>query len=136
MADLNHISDVDKAAGPSVGRNELADKVYWAGRGLTRGEARELVDQVLAEIIEGLAQDGKVLLTGFGHFAISSKAPRVGRNPMTRQEFPIVARRVVKFRAAAQLRDAVAAGAPGSAQTNQAMISTNASAARQNDLPA
>ena len=136
---MKQISAIDKFAGSSVGRNELADKVYWAGRKLTRGEARSLVDQVLEEIIQGQADDGKVLLTGFGHFSLGSKAPRVGRNPKTGEEFPIVARRVVKFRAAAQLRDAIAEAAPPEripGRVDQARISTNASAARQNDLPA
>ena len=100
--------DFDTNTGPSIGRNELAEKVYAAVRGLTRVDSRALVDQVLEEIAAGIVDDGKVLLTGFGHFSVSSKNARIGRNPRTGEEFPIVARRVVKFRAAAQLREAVA----------------------------
>jgi integration host factor subunit alpha len=138
-----HVKDdvlFDAATGPSVGRNELADKVYTTGRGLTRAEARTLVDQVLEEIVDGLTHDGKVLLTGFGHFAVSAKHARVGRNPRTGEEYPIVARRVVKFRAAAQLRAAVVAGEKREIRARkrvvQARISTRASAARHNEMPA
>lgn len=94
----------------AVGRDDLADKAYKAAAGMTRSAARAIVDQVLAEIVEGLVQDGKVLLTGFGHFSVNAKGPRVGRNPRTGKEYPIAARKSVSFRAAAGVRNAVSNG--------------------------
>lgn len=129
----------EKAPGPSIGRSELAAKVYWTAPGMTRADARVLVDQVLQEIIEGLADDGKVMLTGFGHFAVNLKAQRNGRNPKTGQEFPIAARRVVSFRASSQLKRSVAASvsrpsgdASGAAY---ATMKKNARSARHSDKP-
>ncbi|MDE2362463.1 MAG: HU family DNA-binding protein [Hyphomicrobiales bacterium] len=90
----------------------MADKVYWTTPGLTREQARKLVDEVLQEIVDALIQDGKVMLTGFGNFAVSSKGARVGRNPKTGEEYPIAARKSVSFKAAGGVRRAVAAKTP------------------------
>jgi integration host factor subunit alpha len=54
----------------------------------------------LAEIAESLVRGEPVKLRGFGVFNVRCKRPRVGRNPKTKTPAPIVARRVLIFKAA------------------------------------
>jgi integration host factor subunit alpha len=84
----------------AVTRADLRAAVYDACDGLARREAAELVDLVLAEIAETLVSGERVILRGFGAFNVRCKRPRVGRNPKTKTPAPIVARRVLTFKAA------------------------------------
>ncbi len=84
----------------AVTRADLRAAVYDACTGLARREAAELVDLVLAEIAETLVSGEPVKLRGFGAFNVRSKRPRIGRNPKTNTPAPIVARRVLTFKAA------------------------------------
>jgi len=52
---------------------------------------------LLEIIVEGLNRDGKVKLSGFGTFKILNKKSRIGRNPKTKVEYQIKARKVVTF---------------------------------------
>jgi integration host factor subunit alpha len=84
----------------AVTRADLRAAVYASCTGLARREAAELVDLVLAEIAETLVSGEPVKLRGFGAFYVRSKGPRIGRNPKTKTPAPIVARRVLTFKAA------------------------------------
>ena len=81
--------------------------------GLRKRDAAELVDALFEAISERLVAGGPVGISGFGAFALRDKVERVGRNPKTREEAPILARRVVTFRASAKLRKRVAEGMAG-----------------------
>ena len=67
------------------------------GRAL-RKEAAGLVEMVLAEITEKLALGETVKLSSFGSFLVRDKGERVGRNPKTGVEVPIMQRRVIVFK--------------------------------------
>ncbi len=84
----------------AVTRADLRAAVYDSCTGLARRDASELVDLVLEEIAEALVSGESVKLSGFGAFKVRSKRPRVGRNPKTKTPAPIVARRVLTFKAA------------------------------------
>ncbi len=45
-----------------------------------------------------------VKLSSFGSFAVRQKGERIGRNPMTGEEAPILPRRVLVFRASHVLK--------------------------------
>lgn len=93
-----------------MGRDALAVAVYRLCPGLSRSRARAVVDDVLEELVDGLARDRKVLLSGFGVFRLVDKAPRTGRNPKTGEEHAIAARTIVVFKSAATLRASVERG--------------------------
>lgn len=76
--------------------------------GLSRAESQRLIDRMLAMICGELSRGSDVKLSGFGGFFVRQKSERIGRNPRTREEVPIAARRVVTFRASAALRDRIA----------------------------
>lgn len=85
---------------------ELIESVA-AKAGITKTDAGRAVDATFASITEALVKGDKVPLVGFGTFAISERAARVGRNPQTGAEVQIAARKAVTFKAGAALKDAV-----------------------------
>ncbi len=85
---------------------ELIESVA-AKAGITKADAGRAVDATFASITEALVKGDKVPLVGFGTFAISERAARVGRNPQTGAEVHIAARKAVTFKAGAALKDAV-----------------------------
>ncbi len=78
-------------------RADLADALVRKV-GLPRNESQDLVELVLSEISQTLAQCEGVKLSSFGSFGVRSKAQRMGRNPKTGEEVPITPRRVLVFR--------------------------------------
>ena len=72
--------------------------------GLSRTEARELVDSFFEELAASLAVGKQVKLSGFGNFDLRDKNERPGRNPKTGETVPIPARRVVTFRPGQKLK--------------------------------
>lgn len=91
-------------------RADLAEKVYEEV-GLSRNETADLVEQVLDEVIGALGRNENVKLSSFGSFNLRSKGERIGRNPKTGEEVPILPRKVVTFRASHVLKDRVNKGA-------------------------
>ncbi|NIX77621.1 integration host factor subunit alpha [Microvirga terricola] len=84
-------------AGKTVTRADLSEAVYQKV-GLSRTESAELVERVLAEICDSLAEGETVKLSSFGSFVVRSKGERIGRNPKTGVEVPIDPRRVMVFK--------------------------------------
>jgi len=88
-------------------RADLMHAVYVNGPGLSRNEAKGIVEATIAEICMSLENGEVVKLRGFGTFTVRNKRPRVGRNPKTGKEYPITARRVMTFKPSPRLIDAV-----------------------------
>ncbi len=93
-------------AARTVTRADLSDAVYQEV-GLSRSESAELVDSVLHEISDALVRGETIKLSSFGSFIVRQKEERVGRNPKTGDEFPILPRRVLVFRASPALKERV-----------------------------
>jgi len=77
---------------------DLADAVYRVHGGLSRREARQLVDIIFDRIRAALRTGRPVMISGFGSFKVQLRRPRVGRNPRTGQAVPIHAGRRAVFR--------------------------------------
>jgi DNA-binding protein HU-beta len=75
--------------------------------GLTKKDASEAVDAVLATIEGALKRGSDVVFSGFGKFSVSDRGAREGRNPATGEKIHIAASRVPKFTAGAGLKKAV-----------------------------
>lgn len=87
-------------------RAQLTEAIY-ASVGLSRHESSDLLEHVLNRIAEVLEDGKSVKISGFGTFSVRQKGRRVGRNPKTGVEVPILPRRVLVFRPSQMLRDAV-----------------------------
>jgi integration host factor subunit alpha len=72
--------------------------------GLTKKEAREVVEVVFYKIKQTLIDGEGIKLSGFGTFNVRKKRARKGRNPMTKEEFDITPRKVVTFKASVELK--------------------------------
>ena len=81
----------------TVTRVNLAEAVYKRV-GLSRKESATLVEMVLNEMIDSLALGETVKLSSFGSFVVRDKGERIGRNPKTGVEVPIMQRRVLVFK--------------------------------------
>ena len=93
-------------AGRTVTRAQLAEAVYQEV-GLSRSESAQLVDAILDEIAQSLLREGSVKISSFGTFMVREKGERIGRNPKTGEEVPILPRRVLVFRASQVLKDRI-----------------------------
>lgn len=90
----------------TVTRADLSEAVYQEV-GLSRNESAELVESVLNEISDALVRGDVVKLSSFGSFSVRQKGERVGRNPKTGEEVPILPRRVLVFRASHVLKNRI-----------------------------
>ena len=95
----------------TVTRAHLAEAVYQEV-GLSRSESAELVDAILDEITSSLMEDGTVKVSSFGTFSVRQKGQRIGRNPKTGEEVPILPRRVLVFRPSQVLKDRINGQSP------------------------
>ncbi len=84
-------------AGKTITRAQLSEAVYQEV-GLSRNESAMLLESVLNEITEALGRDETVKVSSFGSFSVREKGQRIGRNPKTGEEVPILPRRVLVFR--------------------------------------
>src|SRR5579875_757433 len=79
-------------------RADLLNAVYASCPMLSRAEAKEIFEMALEEISSALVRGEPVKLRSFGLFLVREKRERIGRNPRTGIEVPIVPRRVLTFK--------------------------------------
>ena len=75
--------------------------------GLTKADAKKALDATLDAVANALVGGDKVALLGFGTFSVNERPARTGLNPATKQKIEIAAKKVVKFKAGAELADKV-----------------------------
>jgi integration host factor subunit alpha len=99
-------------AAKTITRASLSEAVYQEV-GLSRNESAELLELVLNEVTEALARGETVKLSSFGSFSIRQKGRRIGRNPKTGEEVPILPRKVLVFRPSQVLKNRINHGQQG-----------------------
>lgn len=93
-------------SGRTITRADLAEAVYEQV-GLSRNESSDLVEALLNEMMGALIEGENVKISSFGSFSVRQKGERVGRNPKTGIEVPILPRKVLVFRASHVLKDRI-----------------------------
>jgi len=93
-------------AGRTLTRAQLTEAVYQEV-GLSRNESADLVEAVLGEISGALTKGEMVKISSFGSFFVRQKGQRIGRNPKTGQEVPILPRKVLVFRPSHVLKNRI-----------------------------
>ena len=81
----------------TVTRAHLAERIYMQV-GLSRNDSSDLLEAVLERVSGALEAGESVKISGFGTFSVRQKGRRIGRNPKTGIEVPILPRRVLVFR--------------------------------------
>ncbi len=74
---------------------------------LTKADAKRALDAFVKTTTGALKKGDRVALVGFGSFSVSKRNARTGRNPQTGKPITIAAKKVVKFKAGADLAGAV-----------------------------
>mgnify|MGYP003305425320 FL=1 len=75
--------------------------------GLSKADAKKAIDAFVAAVTDVLKKGDKLSLVGFGSFSVSERAARTGVNPQTKKQIKIAAKKVAKFKAGAELADAI-----------------------------
>jgi len=89
-----------------MNKTELIDKIA-AGAGLSKADAKKALDATTAAIKEALVAGDKIQLVGFGTFSVNERPAHGGANPATQEKITIAAKKVAKFKAGAELTEAI-----------------------------
>ncbi len=77
------------------------------GAGLSKADSKKALDATLDAIANAVKNGDKVALIGFGTFSVSERPARTGINPRTKEQITIAAKKVVKFKAGAEINNAL-----------------------------
>ena len=91
-------------------KENIINQVYESTH-LPKNRAREVVETTLELIKSTLESGDDLLVSGFGKFMVKDKQARRGRNPQTREDLRLRARRVVVFKTSGVLRRSINDGA-------------------------
>ena len=86
--------------------SDIADKLA-SESGLTKSQAKTIVDGVFKAITEAAKSGDEVNIPGFGKFKVKETSARDGRNPATGAAIKIAASRKLTFGPAKALKDAL-----------------------------
>jgi DNA-binding protein HU-beta len=92
--------------GNSVNKTELIDEIAKAAD-ISKASASRALEAMIDAVARTLKNGDTVTLAGFGTFAVTARAERIGRNPRTREEIKIPASKVPKFKPGKALKDAL-----------------------------
>ena len=89
--------------GGCLTKADLVDSIY-ENMPIDKQKATQIVEDWIELMKEGLIQDSKLMISGFGVFEVKEKNARPGRNPSTGDKITLAARKVVKFKSSQILR--------------------------------
>ena len=89
-----------------MNKTELIDKIA-AGAGISKADSKKALDATVNALKEALIAGDKIQLVGFGTFSVNERPSREGINPATKEKIQIAAKKVAKFKAGAELADAL-----------------------------
>ncbi len=90
----------------TVTKREIAENVARK-TGQTQLVAKAIVQKLLDEVVEELAQGNKLEFRDFGVFEVVMRKPRVGRNPRTGERVAVPEKRVVTFAMGRLMRERI-----------------------------
>ena len=86
-------------------KSELVTRIAELNPHLYQRDAEILVNAVLDEIIDALANGDRVELRGFGTFSVKARDARQGRNPRTGAKVAVDGKAVPYFKSGKEMRD-------------------------------
>ena len=89
-----------------MNKTEFIDKIA-AGAGISKADSKKALDATVNALKEALIAGDKIQLVGFGTFSVNERPAREGINPATKEKIQIAAKKVAKFKAGAELADAL-----------------------------
>ena len=85
-----------------MNKGQLIDAIA-KGSGLTKAASEKALNATLGAITGALKKGQRVGLVGFGSWKVVNRAARKGKNPQTGAVINIPAKKVVKFKAGADM---------------------------------
>jgi len=85
-------------------RKDLSNNVHQ-NLGFSKNISSLIIDDFLESLVSELIKFNKVKISSFGTFEVVDKKERMGRNPKTKVEAKIVARKVVKFKPSKAIKE-------------------------------
>lgn len=85
-------------------KSELIKKIHMENN-YNYQEIQDIVSQTLEAIVEGLAKDGKVVLSGFGTFEKYFQEGYYGVNPSTGAKIYVEGVNKIRFNASKKMKD-------------------------------
>ena len=89
-----------------MNKTELIEKIA-ADAQVSKADAKNALDATVKAIKEALVAGDKIALLGFGTFSVGERPAREGIKPATKEKIQIAAKKVAKFKAGAELADAL-----------------------------
>ncbi len=89
-----------------MNKTELIEKIA-VGAEIKKEDAKKALEATIEAIKNALIEGDKVQLIGFGTFSVNERPAREGINPATKEKITIAAKKVAKFKAGAELADAI-----------------------------
>ena len=89
-----------------MNKTELIEKIA-VGAELSKADAKKALEATIEAIKNALVDGDKIQLIGFGTFSVPERPAREGINPATKEKITIAAKKVAKFKAGAELADAI-----------------------------
>lgn len=89
-----------------MNKTELVGAIA-ANSGLSKVDAKRALDGFIKVVSYQLKKGEKISISGFGSFQTMVRKERTGVNPATHDKISIESKRVVKFKAGAELADKV-----------------------------
>lgn len=88
---------------------KITDRLGIKGVDITQQNVMDVVQTLIEEITESLAQGDNVVMRNFGAFEVREMKAKVGRNPKEpTRDVPIPARAGVKFKPGKEMKEKVA----------------------------
>ena len=72
---------------------------------MSKTDAKKALEATVKTIADALTAGDKVAVLGFGTFSVSERPARTGINPATKAKIEIPAKKVIKFKAGAELAE-------------------------------
>ncbi len=85
-------------------KKDLVNLIYMQ-IGFSKQISESLIDDFLFTIISDLQNNEKLKISKFGTFVIRDKKARIGRNPKTKEQKVISARKVVLFKPSKEFKE-------------------------------
>ena len=87
-------------------RKDLTDKVFQ-NMGFSKNVSQTIIDELFDYLVSELVISNKIKISSFGSFEVVKKKERIGRNPKTKEQAMISARKFVRFKPSLLLKDMI-----------------------------
>jgi DNA-binding protein HU-beta len=89
-----------------MNKSQLIDLMASEAK-MTKVDVRKALDAFISVTGKSLKKGDKITLVGYGTFSVAKRNARKGRDPRTQKPINIAAKKVVKFKAGANLASKV-----------------------------